>query len=436
MKKKGFTLVELLAVIAILAILVIIALPNVMKLFNRAKEQAFTTELKEIYKVAEQQWIADSLFNTQERIYVRTKNNSCEKSLDLSGRSELEYYIKLDKSGNVVLYKATDGSYQYSYSGTGLKIEDIGDVAQISKIEDESNIINISCSDVSGGDEHPVTETIYWALQDNDNDSVNETLIISSNEVDGNKKGSFSGTDEFTSVSNVPWVAAYPSYSTNLSSHVTNVVVESTVAPTSTQSWFCGVGYSSSTLNMNLDNLDTTNVTNMGSMFSSSGYYATTWNVSNLSNWDTSNVTNMQHMFNSSGYNATSFDLDLSKWDTSKVTNMRSMFESSGFRATTWNVGNLSKWDTSSVTNLSRMFYEAGHSATTFNLNLSKWDTSQVTSITDMFSYSGYSATTWSVTIPQTNGNGINNTTRYMYGSTSSVRCGAASTTRSFTLAN
>ena len=31
MKRKGFTLVELLAVIAILAILVIIALPNVLK---------------------------------------------------------------------------------------------------------------------------------------------------------------------------------------------------------------------------------------------------------------------------------------------------------------------------------------------------------------------------------------------------------------------
>ena len=37
MKNKGFTLVELLAVIAILAILVIIALPNVLKMFNQRK---------------------------------------------------------------------------------------------------------------------------------------------------------------------------------------------------------------------------------------------------------------------------------------------------------------------------------------------------------------------------------------------------------------
>ena len=48
--KKGFTLVELLAVIAILAILVIIALPNVMKMFRDAKKNSFTTEIKEVFK--------------------------------------------------------------------------------------------------------------------------------------------------------------------------------------------------------------------------------------------------------------------------------------------------------------------------------------------------------------------------------------------------
>ena len=45
MKKKGFTLVELLAVIAILAILVIIALPNVMGMFREAKKNSFMTEI-------------------------------------------------------------------------------------------------------------------------------------------------------------------------------------------------------------------------------------------------------------------------------------------------------------------------------------------------------------------------------------------------------
>ena len=39
MKKRGFTLVELLAVIAILAILVLISLPNVVGMFNNAKKE-------------------------------------------------------------------------------------------------------------------------------------------------------------------------------------------------------------------------------------------------------------------------------------------------------------------------------------------------------------------------------------------------------------
>ena len=62
--RKGFTLVELLAVVAILSLLVIIALPNVMSMFNNAKKNAFATELKEVYKTAEQKWISDSVSST------------------------------------------------------------------------------------------------------------------------------------------------------------------------------------------------------------------------------------------------------------------------------------------------------------------------------------------------------------------------------------
>ena len=59
--KKGFTLVELLAVIAILAILVIIALPNLMEMSNNAKKNAFETEVKQIFKLSKSEWMNDSL---------------------------------------------------------------------------------------------------------------------------------------------------------------------------------------------------------------------------------------------------------------------------------------------------------------------------------------------------------------------------------------
>ena len=46
--KRGFTLVELLAVIAILAILVIIALPNVINMYTKARKNAFLTEAQNV----------------------------------------------------------------------------------------------------------------------------------------------------------------------------------------------------------------------------------------------------------------------------------------------------------------------------------------------------------------------------------------------------
>ena len=159
MKKKGFTLVELLAVIAILSLLVVIALPNVMNMFNEAKQKSFETELTEIYKTAQQQWIADSMYRTESKVYVRSKTGNCSSELALNGRRELEFYIKFDKSGNVIIYYAEDGTYQYEYVGTGLKIDQIKNSVQISKIED-TNILNINnCMPYVGGNEVVQTST-------------------------------------------------------------------------------------------------------------------------------------------------------------------------------------------------------------------------------------------------------------------------------------
>ena len=127
MKKKGFTLVELLAVIAILAILVIIALPNVMGMFNQAKENSFATEIKTIFQQAEQQWITDSMMETGDRYYARQSTVSCgtsKKTIDLSGRQELNYAIKINQAGEIVEFYAEDGTYSYRHIGK-LKINEI-----------------------------------------------------------------------------------------------------------------------------------------------------------------------------------------------------------------------------------------------------------------------------------------------------------------------
>ena len=145
--KKGFTLVELLAVIAILAILVIIALPNILSMFRNAKKSSFETELKTIYKAAQQSWISDSINSTADTItYARTVSGNCTKYLELNGRSEIYYIITIDKTGNVIEYAATDNTYKYEYSGDGLKIENITSAITLESSED---YIAITCDGVS-----------------------------------------------------------------------------------------------------------------------------------------------------------------------------------------------------------------------------------------------------------------------------------------------
>ncbi len=148
MKKKGFTLVELLAVIAILAILIIIALPNIMSLFNQSKQNSFETELKNIYKTAEQEWMKDSMFDTRNIVYARCKSADCTNQLSLSGREEIEYYIEVDKAGKVIKYFATDSTYQYEYNGTGLKIEEIGGSKQVANLQSK-DVLAVTCDGAS-----------------------------------------------------------------------------------------------------------------------------------------------------------------------------------------------------------------------------------------------------------------------------------------------
>ena len=113
--------------------------------------------------------------------------------------------------------------------------------------------------------------------------------------------------------------------------------------------------------------IDTSNVTNMNTMFANCKM-----TTLNLSNFNTSNVTDMGYMFSSS--QATT--LDLSHFDTSNVTNMVSMFQNS--KATTIDVSN---FDTSNVTSMRQMFY--GSNATT--LDLSSFVLKEGVDLTNMF---------------------------------------------------
>ena len=114
MNKKGFTLVELLAVIAILAILVIIALPNVLSMFNSAKKDMFLTEAKNIYKEVSKKYISETMKGNK----VNKISNDSNK-LDMES-SNLKYNISLDDKGNVKKFQVSDGTYCLSGSFNNL----------------------------------------------------------------------------------------------------------------------------------------------------------------------------------------------------------------------------------------------------------------------------------------------------------------------------
>ena len=119
MKNKGFTLVELLAVIAILAILVIIALPNVLKMFNNSKKNSFLTEAKTIYSEVSKKYISESMKGNK-LTYISSEDDT---KLDMTGKS-LKYCILLNADGSVKSMKVSNGEW-IAELPSGKKITDL-----------------------------------------------------------------------------------------------------------------------------------------------------------------------------------------------------------------------------------------------------------------------------------------------------------------------
>ena len=122
-----------------------------------------------------------------------------------------------------------------------------------------------------------------------------------------------------------------------------------------------------------LENLDTSQVTDMSHMFDNCSELTSL----DVNHFDTSKVTDMSQMFIAC---VDLPSLDVSHFNTSKVTDMSQMFAYCGY------LGNLdvSHFDTSQVTNMSRMF---GLCICLTNLDVSHFNTSKVTDMSQMFAY-------------------------------------------------
>ena len=95
-KKKGFTLVELLAVIVILAVILVIAVPKIMDTIQNAKEGTFMSSAKLIANQAEKKYIENQTLGITDKIecadIVKTSDAdyaSCDISFDSDGKASV-----------------------------------------------------------------------------------------------------------------------------------------------------------------------------------------------------------------------------------------------------------------------------------------------------------------------------------------------------------
>ncbi len=130
--------------------------------------------------------------------------------------------------------------------------------------------------------------------------------------------------------------------------------------------------YISNLISINFnDNFNTSNVTDMGNMFS----VCSSLTSLDLSSFNTAKVTNMNDMFASC---SSLTSLNLSTFDTSNVTDMRYMFDCCSSLTSL----DLSNFNTANVTDMQRMF-ESCSSLT--SLDLSSFNTANVVNMSQMF---------------------------------------------------
>ena len=125
----------------------------------------------------------------------------------------------------------------------------------------------------------------------------------------------------------------------------------------------------------NLENWNTSSVTNMNSLFSNTLSLKT---LEGLKNWDTSNVTNLDWTFKNTAITNLK---GLEDWDVSSVTSLLATFQDN---PNLTSVEELSNWNVSNVTELYQTFMRTSLE----NLHgLENWNTSKVKSLVNTFAY-------------------------------------------------
>ena len=222
----------------------------------------------------------------------------------------------------------------------------------VTKIVFQDSIKNIDNESRSWDTSAAKNKTVMARLVPNTDDTATNTLYIQGN---GGVIANYNSSDLFSNFSKLTGIE-------NI-----NLLDTSNVTDMSSMFYYC-----ESLTSIDVSKFNTSKVTNMSDMIS----YCRGLTSLDVRNFDTSQVTDMSNMF----YECNRLtSLDVSNFDTSNVTNMSEMF--GGCRSLTGL--DVSNFVTSKVTYMNRMFYDCYILA---SLDVSKFDTSQVKNMNSMFS--------------------------------------------------
>lgn len=388
--KKGITLIALVVTIVVLLILAgvsvsVVADKNgIIQNSQETKEQtraAMVEKERDLWKLEGQIYQSDSEKETLEKVLERLEKENTitkeEKQAILeTGEVTIAGKTIIFIDGTIVACGNEENSADGSFLGnTSIKR---GDIEQI-------NIITaLNGHDANDEKTWDISERkngryLAW-YEDKDNNNFWEVTIAGNGRVKLNKSakllfkalGTYAGKIEMNGIENLDTSEVTDmSYMFTDGSQYTDLDLSS--FDTSNVTTMSGMFLNCSKLtNLNLANFDTKNVVKLTNLFNGCSAIE---NI-NLSSFDTSNATNMYAMF---GNCENLKNVNLKNFDTSKVIDMEAMF----FNCKSLSKIDLSNFNTSSVERLKRMFVNC---ELLTELDLSNFKTENLLNVETMFS--------------------------------------------------